>query len=558
MDAWVLNNLEGEKAELNISGGNFNANPTNFLAEGCEANEANGVWTVRVLPVAKIGETEYATLEEALAAAKAGDTVTMMKDVTLSEECSLPAGITFNGNGKQINGSIYAGGNITFAGHTKVTAFSASYYNRTITIAEGACLEVTGTGRVTLGYGNTFNITGSVEDAKTADKANIQPSLIIPGGISITGGNDATMNVTNAYVKIGSTSSKNNAANGTFTLNFENSITEFTNQLTFAEPTEGKNPTFNVNIKNSVLTTGTKLILAAPNCMMNVDNSTINISTYFGNSGIVTLTNGSELTGSCIQDNEGINHRGRTIVDNSTFTINATSTGHAFNGRNEGSITAENKSHVTITYYKGITITTDATSTFTGVDVDANKKIYYVSDEMALEPTNPDALNAKVVSNVWDKTTGKGVITFDANLTTIGEKAFQCVTNATPSNWATSITLPESVTTIGDYAFAQCYSLTTINIPDSVTSIGQYAFQSCNAVTTVTIGSGVKSIGSGAFYNCYEIKEIICKSTTAPALADKWVFNGVDKTATVYVPAASVDTYKSANIWSNFTNIVGK
>ena len=78
-------------------------------------------------------------------------------------------------NGKQINGSIYAGGNLTFAGHTKVTSFSASYYNRVITIGEGACLEVTGTDRVSLAYGNTFNITGSIENAKTADKANIQP-----------------------------------------------------------------------------------------------------------------------------------------------------------------------------------------------------------------------------------------------------------------------------------------------------------------------------------------------------------------------------------------------
>ena len=308
-------------------------------------------------------------LKKAIANAKAGDTITIAGDITLSEDLTLPAGIIFNGNGKQINGTIYAGGDLTFVGHTKVTAFSASYYDRVITIGEGACLEVTGTGRVSLAYGNTFNITGSIENAKTADKANIQPSLIIPAGISITGGSDATMNVTNAYVQIGSTSSKNNAANGVFTLNFTNSIAEFTNQLTFAEPTSGKNPTFNLNIKDSVLTTGTKLILAAPKCEMNVDNSTINISAYFGNSGTVNLTNGSVLTGSCIQDNEGINHRGSTTVDNSTFTINATSTGHAFNGKGTGSITAQNGATVSVTYYKGITITTDATSTFTGTEV---------------------------------------------------------------------------------------------------------------------------------------------------------------------------------------------
>ena len=528
-------------------------------AEGWIVSEpTDGLVTISSA-VAQVGDNMYKTLAEAVAAAKTGDTITVLQNTTLSEPLTLPAGIIFNGNGKEINGTINAGGNLTFAGHTKVTSFSASYYNRVITIGEGACLEVTGTGRVTLGYRNTFNITGSVEDAKTADKASIQPSLIIPGGISITGGDDAEMNVTNAYVQIGDTSSKNSVANGTFTLNFTNAIAEFTHQFTFAEPTSGKTPEFKMNITNSVFTTATKLCIAAAGSVVNVNNSVVTLGNYLRNSGELNLTNGSVLTGKTIQFGENGGNNGTINVDNSSFTIIAGSTGHAFDGKGTGSISAINGAVVTVDYYQDMTINVDATSTFTGTDRYANRKIYYVSDEMALEPTNPDALGgAVVVSNVWDKTTGKGVITFDRDLTTIGEKAFQRVTNATPSNWATSITLPESVKTIGDYAFAQCYSLTTINIPDSVTSIGQYAFQSCDAVTSVTIGSGVSTIGSGAFYNCYEIKEIICESTDAPALADKWVFNGVDKAVTVYVPAASVDAYKTANFWSSFTNIVGK
>ena len=369
MDAWVLNDVTVEKAELNISGGNFNANPTRYLADGCEANESEGIWTVRVSPVAKIGEVEYEKLEAAVDAAKAGDTVTLIKDVTLSSELTLPADITLNGNGKQINGTIYAGGDLTFAGHTKVTAFSASYYDRVITIGEGACLEVTGTGRVTLGYGNTFNITGSVENAKVADKTNVQPSLIIPGGISITGGSDATMNVTNAYVQIGSTTSKNSAANGVFTLNFTNTIAEFTNQLTFAEPTSGKNPTFNLNVTNSVLTTGTKLVAAAPNSNVNLDNSVVTLATYFRNSGKFNVIKGSVLTGDTIQFGENGGNDGALTVDASKVTINASSTGHALDGKGTGSITLTNGAEATVTYYKAMTITTDATSKFTGTAV---------------------------------------------------------------------------------------------------------------------------------------------------------------------------------------------
>lgn len=185
-----------------------------------------------------------------------------------------------------------------------------------------------------------------------------------------------------------------------------------------------------------------------------------------------------------------------------------------------------------------------------------DNEIWYTGD-VKLEPTTPNAFNANIVSNVWDSTTGKGVITFDAPLTTIGNEAFKRITNNTPSNWMTSISLPNGVETIGDYAFYQCFSLTSITIPDSVTSIGQYAFGSCRAATTVTIGSGVTSIASGAFYRCWELNQIICKATTPPTIADKWVFYDIASNPNVIVPASSVDAYKAANFWKEL-NIVAE
>ena len=312
------------------------------------------------------------TAEKLVAAiedAKAGDTITIAGDITLTENVTIPAGVTFNGNGKQINGTLVAGGDIAFAGHTKVTAFSAGFNGNEITIGEGACLEITGGNRSTMGYNNTFNITGTITDAKNADKANIQPSLIMPAGISITGGNGLELNIKDAYVQFGSTTSKNSAANGTFTINIENSIAEFTNQLTFSEPTSGMNPTFNLNVKNSVLTTATKLILTAKNCNMVVDNSTIDVKTYFRNSGNVELKNGSVLTGNTIQFGENGGHDGTTTVDASKFTIKASSTGHAYDGRGTGSITLKNGAEVNVDYYKALTINSDATSSFTGTEV---------------------------------------------------------------------------------------------------------------------------------------------------------------------------------------------
>ena len=306
--------------------------------------------------------------EEDLLKATAGQTINITADITLSSEVTLPAGVTLVGNGKQINGTIYAGGDLTIEGHVKVTAFSASYYDRVITIGPGACLEITGGGRVSLAYGNVFNITGTIEDAKTADKATVQPSLIIPAGISITGGSDATLNVTNAYVVIGSTSSKNSSANGTFTLNFNNSIAEFTNQLTLAEPTSGKTPTFDINIVDSVFTTGTKFIIAAPNSNVVIDNSTVTAATYFRNSGNLTLQNGSVLTASTIQFGENGGNDGITTVDNSALNITASSAGHALDGKGTGAIILKNNATANVTYYKALTVTCDESSTFNGTE----------------------------------------------------------------------------------------------------------------------------------------------------------------------------------------------
>ena len=64
------------------------------------------------------------------------------------------------------------------------------------------------------------------------------------------------------------------------------------------------------------------------------------------------------------------------------------------------------------------------------------------------------------------------------------------------------------VTSIGDWAFFQCNSLTSITIPDSVTSIGSGAFQNCTSLTSITIPDSVTSIGIGAFYNCTSLTKI--------------------------------------------------
>ena len=72
----------------------------------------------------------------------------------------------------------------------------------------------------------------------------------------------------------------------------------------------------------------------------------------------------------------------------------------------------------------------------------------------------------------------------------------------------TSITIPNSVTSIGNSAFSRCTSLTSITIPNSVTSIGNSAFNRCTSLTSITIPNSVTSIGDSAFNRCTSLTSI--------------------------------------------------
>ena len=72
----------------------------------------------------------------------------------------------------------------------------------------------------------------------------------------------------------------------------------------------------------------------------------------------------------------------------------------------------------------------------------------------------------------------------------------------------TSVTIPDSVTSIGAGTFSECEKLTTIRLPNSITEIPEYAFSKCKNLTTITIPDSVTSIGNGAFSYCENLNNV--------------------------------------------------
>ena len=288
--------------------------------------------------------------------------------------------------------------------------------------------------------------------------------------------------------------------------------------------------------------------------------------------------------------------------------------------------------------------------------INTSQQIYYTASEKVV-PAVDDVFGATIKSNNFDAATGKGVITFNGNVTKIGYCAFY------DCDSLLEITIPESVSSFGNYVFEDCdnlkkvtmlpivaptlgngvfdydaniavnvykecvdaykatwtdyaslivgsgnvsgtttikYTTTdgqalsivslpiksntyksgvgemvvygtltrvnellfvvndqlkSITLPESITSVEYAAFAYSAALEEVTLGSGVTLIGNSAFEGCKSLVGLYCKATTPPALGNG-VFTWTSDNLVVYVPTASVNSYKADADWQE-CEIVG-
>ncbi len=202
-------------------------------------------------------------------------------------------------------------------------------------------------------------------------------------------------------------------------------------------------------------------------------------------------------------------------------------------------------------------------SSLTSINVSENNKNYCSVDgvlfnkdktELIQYPRKKEGTNYKIpnsVTSIGDYTFSKcgslTSITIPEGVTSIGTGAFyEC-------DSLTSITIPEGVTSIGDEAFEYCSSLTSITIPNSVTSIGHEAFYNCDSLTSITILKGVTSIGDEAFEYCSSLTSITIPNSVT-SIGNE-AFRGCSSLTSITIPNSVTSIGSSAFGCSNLTSI---
>ncbi len=140
-------------------------------------------------------------------------------------------------------------------------------------------------------------------------------------------------------------------------------------------------------------------------------------------------------------------------------------------------------------------------------------------------------------------------VTIGDGITNIGSTAFY------GCDGLTNVTMPNSVITLGNSAFSHCYYLKKVKLSTNLTAILAYTFYSCGFLNNIIIPASVNSIEDFAFSGCNGLTNATVMSVVPPTAGD-YLFSSYAPLVTIYVPAGSVEAYKSAPGWSKYSNVI--
>ena len=120
----------------------------------------------------------------------------------------------------------------------------------------------------------------------------------------------------------------------------------------------------------------------------------------------------------------------------------------------------------------------------------------------------------------------------------------------------TQVTLPNSVTTVGDGCFSGCLKLKDVQLSESMTGIGFNLFKDCRSLTQITLPERISWVRSNAFANCIALKSIKSKALYPPSVTNESYSLQLNYTGKLIVPVGSKDSYAKSTGWGHCNPIV--